>query len=134
MVASRCGFGGGLTGETTRGRMRRMARTTCLTLGSRREAAFHEADDFEALERLIVEALERSPIKLLAYCLLPNRWHLVVSPEVDGKMGRFGPWLGLTHTQRYHVHNHTAGDGHRVQDRFRSFPAQDDDHFLAVCW
>ena len=57
----------------------------------------------------------------------------MVSPEVDGEMGRFGQWLDLTHTQRHHAHDHTAGDGHLDQGRFKSFPVQDDDHFLAVC-
>jgi len=64
---------------------------------------------------------------------------MVVSPEVDGEMGRFGQWLGLTHTQRHHAHYHTAGEGRRAgeghlyQGRFKSFPVQDDGHFLAVC-
>ena len=48
-------------------------------------------------------------------------WHMVVRPEVDGEMGRFGQWLGLTHTQRHHAHDHTAGDGHLYQGRFKSF-------------
>ncbi len=104
-----------------------------LNRGNRREPIFHKTEDFEAFERMMVEALERSQIKLFAYCLLPNHWHMVVSPEVDGEMGRFGQWLGLTHTQRHHAHYHTAGDGHLYQGRFKSFPVQDDDHFLAVC-
>ena len=82
---------------------------------------------------MMVEAIERSQIRLFAYCLRPNHWHMVVGPEVDGEMGRFGQWLRLTHTQRHHAHYHTAGEGHRYQGRFKSFPVQDDDHFLAVC-
>jgi hypothetical protein len=49
-------------------------------------------------------------------------------------MERFGQRLDLTHTQRHHAHDHTAGDGHMDQSRFKSFPIQVDDHFLAVCW
>ena len=104
-----------------------------LNRGNRREPVFHKTEDFEAFERMMVEAMERLQIKLFAYCLLPNHWHLVVSPEVDGEMGRFGQWLGLTHTQRHLAHYHTAGDGHLYQGRFKSFPVQDDHHFLAVC-
>jgi putative transposase len=65
-----------------------------LNRGNRREPVFHKTEDFEAFERMMVESLERSRIKLFAYCLLPNHWHMVVSPEVDGEMGRFGQWLG----------------------------------------
>lgn len=104
-----------------------------LNRGNRRERIFHKQEDFEAFERIMAEALERSRIKLFAYCLLPNHWHMVVSPEVDGEMGRFGQWLGLTHTQRYHAHYHTTGEGHLYQGRFKSFPVQDDHHFHAVC-
>ena len=46
----------------------------------------------------------------------------VVSPQIDGEMGHFGQWLGLTHTQRYHAHYHTTGDGHLYQGRYKSFP------------
>lgn len=47
-------------------------------------------------------------------------------------MSRFAQWLTLTHTQRYHAHHHSAGEGHLYQGRFKSFPVQDDDHFLTV--
>ena len=51
---------------------------------------------------------------------------------VDGQMGRFGHCIGLTHTQRYHAHYHTAGEGPVYQGRLKSFPVQDDEHFLRV--
>ena len=53
--------------------------------------------------------------------------------QVDGEMGRFGQWLTLTHTQRYHAHYRTIGEGHVYQRRYKSFPVQDDGHFLTVC-
>jgi putative transposase len=48
-------------------------------------------------------------------------------------VSRFGQWLGLTHTQRYHAHYHSTGEGHLYQGRFKSFPVQSDEHFLSVC-
>ena len=41
--------------------------------------------------------------------------------------------MDLTHNQRHHAHYHTAGDGHLYQGRFRSFPVQNDAHFLRLC-
>ena len=97
-------------------------------------AIFHKEPDYEAFERILEEALERSPqLHLYAYCLMPNHWHLVVSPQIDGEMGRFGQWLGLTHTQRYNAHYHTTGEGHLYQGRYKSFPVQSDEHFYNVC-
>ena len=58
---------------------------------------------------------------------------MVLSPQNDGGMGAFIHWVTLTHTQRYHAHHQTAGDGRVYQGRFRSFPVQDNSHFHTVC-
>ena len=72
-------------------------------------------------------------MRLLAYAILPNHWHLVVWPRHDGDLSRFAGWLTLTHTQRWHVYRENVGSGHLYQGRFKSFPVQDDLHFLTVC-
>ena len=62
---------------------------------------------------------------------MPNHWHIVLQPTEDGGMSDFLRWVTLTHTQRYHAHYGTSGQGHVYQGRFKSFPIQDDDHFLS---
>lgn len=94
---------------------------------------FHKDGDYAAWERVLGEALREVPVRLLAYCVLPNHWHLVVWPRADGDLSRFVGWLTLTHTQRWHAHYHNVGSGHLYQGRFKSFPVQEDDHLLAVC-
>ena len=94
---------------------------------------FEKDEDFAAFERVLAEAVERSGIRLLSYCLMGNHWHLVVWPREDGELSQFVGWLTLTHTQRWHAHRHSAGSGHVYQGRFKSFPVQDDNHFLTVC-
>jgi putative transposase len=42
-------------------------------------------------------------------------------------------WAGVTHVRRHHEHYHSRGGGHLYQGRFKSFPVQDDRHFLTVC-
>ncbi len=64
---------------------------------------------------------------------MPNHCHLVLRPLVDGEMSRFMGWVGGTHTMRYHAHYHTSGLGHVYQQRYKSFPIQDDEHFFVVC-
>ncbi len=88
--------------------------------------------DYESFERILAEAVERTATRLLANCLMPNHWHLVVWPKEDGELSRFVGWLTLTHTQRWHAHRHSAGAGHLYQGRFKSFPIQTDDHFYTV--
>src|SRR5947207_1789792 len=94
---------------------------------------FQNNGDYEAFERVVDEALARHPIRLLAYCLMPNHWHFVLWPEKDGELTAFLRWLTHTHTQRWHAHYHTAGTGHLYQGRFKSFPIEEDDHLLTVC-
>lgn len=94
---------------------------------------FEQENDYAAFERVLEEAVERTETRLLAYCVMPNHWHLVVWPREDGELSRFTGWLTLTHTQRWHASRHSTGSGHVYQGRFKSFPIQDDDHFYTVC-
>ena len=43
------------------------------------------------------------PMRILAYCLMPNHWHWVLHPRADGDLSRFLQRLTMTHTQRYHA-------------------------------
>ena len=94
---------------------------------------FEKDEDYEAFERLVDEAKERTAMRIVAYCLMPNHWHFVLWPLNDGELSDFTGWMTLTHTQRWHAHRHTTGWGHLYQGRFKSFPVQDDEHFYTVC-
>jgi putative transposase len=94
---------------------------------------FAQDGDYQAFERVLTEACERVEMRLLAYCVMPNHWHLVVWPHADGDLSSFLGWLTMTHTQRWHASHRTIGSGHLYQGRFKSFPVQTDEHFLTVC-
>ena len=98
-----------------------------------RARIFEKPSDFDAFEGVLAEAHEHCPMRTLAYCVMPNHWHLVLWPKEDGDLRRFMTWLTLTHTQRWHAHRGTAGTGHLYQGRYKSFPIQADEHFLTVC-
>lgn len=71
-------------------------------------------------------------MRLLAYCLMPNHWHLVLYPYNDDELPQFMRWITLTHTQRWHAHYKSVGYGHVYQGRYKSFPVQKDEHFLQL--
>lgn len=98
-----------------------------------RVAIFDDEGDYDAFLRVVTEALERYPTRLLAYCIMPNHFHLVLRPEADGELSRFMRWLTMTHTQRWHAHRRSAGSGHLYQGRYKSFPVQSDEHFITLC-
>ena len=86
--------------------------------------------DYAAFLKLMREADERTPIRLLGYCLMPNHFHLVVWPPFDGDLSDYMMWLMTAHVRRYHQHYKTSG--HIWQGRYKAFPIQEDKHLLTA--
>jgi putative transposase len=104
-----------------------------LNRGNDRREIFADDADYAAFMRVISQTMRQHPIAILAYCLMPNHWHLVVRPQSDGDMGRFMQRLTVTHVRRWREHRHAVGLGHLYQGSYKSFPVQDDRHFLTAC-
>src|SRR4029077_7575228 len=93
---------------------------------------FKKESDYEAFFRVLDEALQLHPIRMLGYCIMPNHWHFVLWPKRDDDMTHFLRWLTHTHTMRWHRNYHTVGTGHLYQGRFKAFPIQEDEHLYTV--
>ena len=52
-----------------------------LNRGNAPRELFHKPDDYQTFLRTLHQGLEKYPVDLLAFCLLPNHWHLVVRPQ-----------------------------------------------------
>ena len=98
-----------------------------------RATLFDKPGDYAAFEKILQQAWERTSMRLLSYVFMPNHWHLVVWPDRDGTLSTYAQWLTVTHVRRWHAHYHTEGTGPIYQGRFKSFPVQEDDHFLTLC-
>ena len=98
--------------------------------GNRKARVFHDLGDYLRFVTLIERACERIPMRLLAWCLMPNHFHFVLWPSKDAEMSRWMHWLLSSHVRWYHQRYGTSG---RIwQGRFKAFPIQSDDHLLAV--
>jgi putative transposase len=104
----------------------------CLNRAVARLALFEKNEDYAGFERVLEEAARQHPMRILAYCVMPNHWHLVLWPRREGELTDFVRWLTHTHTMRCRAHFETSGSGHLYQGRFKSFPVQTDDHFYSV--
>jgi len=97
-----------------------------------RTKLFENADDYDAFEEVLEEAIELTGTRLLSYCVMHGHWHLLLWPREDDELSEVMRWLTVTHTQRHHASHRTAGTGPIYQGRFRSFPVQSNEHFLTV--
>ena len=97
-----------------------------------KEKIFHKEFDYKAFIQILVEAKEKIPMRILAFCIMPNHWHFILQPYNDNDLSKFIQRVTLTHTQRWHAHYESVGFGHLYQGRFKSFPIQEDEHFITV--
>lgn len=98
--------------------------------GNARAEVFRKPEDYAALRDLVQEAAGRVRMRVLAYCLMPNHFHLALWPWGDGDLSCFMQWLLTAHVRRYHRHYQSSG--HVWQGRFKAFSIQQDEHLLTV--
>jgi putative transposase len=104
-----------------------------LNRGAGRQTLFETEGDYDAFASLLEQARLKVKMRILAYCVMPNHWHLLLWPEHDDALSEYMRWLTVTHSQRWHARRGTTGTGAVYQGRFKSFPVQEDQHFLGVC-
>lgn len=98
--------------------------------GNNRSSLFPEPSDYAAFVRLMAQAQSRIRLSILAACVMPNHFHLVVSQQGNHDISRWMHWLLTTHSHRHHLRFGSSG---RVwQGRFKAFPIERDGHLLTV--
>jgi len=103
-----------------------------LNRGVARMQLFEKAADYQAFEQVLRDTLDQSPMRICAYAVMPNHWHLLLWPECDGELAAFMQRLTITHVRRWQEHRGYAGLGHVYQGRYKSFPVESDEHFWVV--
>jgi putative transposase len=101
-----------------------------LNRANRRAEIFHEPADYSGFIALMARAQEKVELPILAACLMPNHFHLVVRPTGDNDIARWTRWLFTTHVRHYHEKYGTTG--RLWQGRYKSFLIQDDHYLLTV--
>jgi putative transposase len=75
-----------------------------LNRGNARSEVFHKPTDYGAFLQALSEASLRVPMRLVAFSLMPNHFHMVVRPHGNGDLSRWMQWLMTTHVRRYLKH------------------------------
>ncbi len=101
-----------------------------LNRGNARARVFHDESDYKQFVEQLHEAASRVPMRVIAYCLMPNHFHLVLCPIEDGDLSKWMQWLQSAYVQNYRLRYKSSG--HISQGRFKAFPIEGDDHLLTV--
>jgi putative transposase len=97
---------------------------------NKKAEVFHDAADYDSFIQLVVQAQQRVPVPILAYCLMPNHVHFVVRPSSRDDLTQWAHWLFTSHAHRYRAKHESTG--HVWQGRFKTFAIQRDQHLLSV--
>ena len=91
---------------------------------------FENASDYRQFELTLEAALARFPMRILAYCMMPTHFHLLLWPRGDGDLSRFVHWLTATHARRWNDMHGSVGYGAVYHSRFRCVWVENDEHLL----
>lgn len=96
---------------------------------TRGQLLFEDFGEYLLFMRLLAWALERTPIDLFAYCLMPNHWHLLLRPEASGDLSQFMYDLTKQHAQELRRWRDNVGAGAVYQGRYRASPVHTGTYF-----
>lgn len=100
-----------------------------MSRGNERRPIFRDDVDMQRFVRLLAIMVCRFDIRLHAYALMPNHFHMLMT-ALHGGLSKAMHWLNGTYSQ-YFNRRHTR-EGHLFQGRFKSVLVQDNRYFLSV--
>lgn len=101
--------------------------------GNRRSQIFRDSADYLGFLAALTDAAERTVMRLLAFCLMPNHWHLVLWPVRGLEVSAYMQLAMNAHIPDLQRRHGTTGTGHVYQGRFKNSAILSDRHFLNVC-
>ena len=97
--------------------------------GRRGENIFSDKKDYEIFVALLQESSELFDIRVAAYCLMSNHYHLLVQTP-SGNLSRAMRHVNGVYTQRYNRRNKI--DGQLFRGRYKSVLVEADSHLLEL--
>jgi len=97
--------------------------------GRRGEKVFSDHEDYSAFIHLLHETSEMFNLRVSAYCLMPNHYHILAMTP-DGNLSRAMRHLNGVYTQRYNRRWNV--DGQLFRGRYKSVLVEEDSHLLEL--
>lgn len=93
---------------------------------------FESPEDYQRFLDVLVAGMRLFPVRVFAYCLMPNHWHLVISPCTDEALSKFMSWVTAKHAQSWRRFRGSEGRGAVYQGRYKAIAVQDDRHYVRL--
>ena len=93
---------------------------------------FQTPADFDLWVKTLREALEIFPLKIHAFCVMPNHWHMLASSPSGQTFTKAMQWLGATHAIRWRKRADSVGKGAVYQSRYRCHRVKPNQVFWVV--
>ena len=100
-----------------------------LSRGNGGQDIFHTDKDRRLFLSLLEELTARFQIRLNAYVLMDNHYHLLLK-TVEANLSRAMQWFGTTYTRKFNIANLMCG--HLFQGRFKSILVQNDAYLMRL--
>ena len=97
--------------------------------GRRREKIFLSQLDYETFIKVLQETAEGWNLKIAAYCLMSNHYHLLVQTP-DGNISRCMRHVNGVYTQRFNRAH--KKDGQLFRGRYKAVLVEEDSHLIEV--
>jgi REP element-mobilizing transposase RayT len=98
--------------------------------GVARQRIFRDDEDYAFFVSLLRRATRRWQWHLLAYCLMPNHFHLVVTCDLE-RLSRGMHLLNFRYARAFN--DRYSRVGHLFQGRFDARVIEADEYFVAAC-
>ncbi len=100
--------------------------------GNERRELFTSADDYRRFLGLLEYTQQWVQLRLVAYALMPNHWHLVAWPASAAELSQFMHRLCWRHAAELRTRTSTVGNGHVYQGRYRASAISSSRHYFRV--
>jgi putative transposase len=99
-----------------------------LDRGNNRQIVFRAEADFGYYLRLLRRYKDELKFELYHFCLMPNHFHLVLEPTIEGSLPKIMMRLALAYS--WYFNHRYGGVGHVWQGRYKSSLVDKEDYFI----
>jgi putative transposase len=101
--------------------------------GNKKARVFIEATDYQEFVMAMADAAERTGVRHMTFCIMPNHFHIVAQSSAENDISSYMQRLMNAHIRNYQDRHGTKGTGHIYQGRYRPIQVVTDQQFLNVC-